>query len=85
MLRFFFEFAERVVQSYPEIYNGGGSEKGTSGYFEEWGWFSTIYSLAKGKPWKMEFVLKMPVGEMHYFLAHKISLSKLKARLRAKK
>ncbi len=85
MLGFFFEFAERITESYPEIYNGGGSEAGTSGYFEKWGWYSTIDALAKGKIWKYDYVFNLNIHEMHVFLAHKIDKDKLKARLRAKK
>ena len=71
---------------YPEVYGSGTSEgRKASEYFEQWGWYSTIYELAKGKPWKMEYITNMKVHEMHTFLAHKIDLQKLKADLRKKK
>ena len=80
------QFIEGIKDTYPEVYGSGTSEgRKASEYFEQWGWYSTIYELAKGKPWKMDYVTNMGVHEMHTFLAHKIDLQKLKADLRKKK
>ena len=83
---FFFEFIERITKAYPEVYNGGTSE-GTqaSDFFGKWGWYDTLNTLAKGKPWKYKFIEEWNVHEMHVFLAHKIDKQKLKAQLRNKK
>lgn len=86
MLGFFLQFIERIRDTYPEIYESGtGEGQKATEYFEQWGWYSSIYELAKGKAWKMDYITNMNIHEMHTFLAHKISLGKLKAELRKKK
>ena len=78
------QFSERVTKEYPEVY-GGGTKEGAkaSGYFEKWGWYSTIKRVAKGKPWRMDFVVNMNVHEFHVWLAEDIDKQNLKADLRA--
>ena len=67
------------------MYEGGTSEgRNASDYFSKWGWYSTLYELAGGKPWKFDWVLKWNVHEMHVFMAHKKELKRLKAKLRKK-
>ena len=77
---FFFEFSQRVVELYPEIYEGGTSEGSTaSNYFRKWGWYATIDELAKGNILNYKKIVKLNVHEIHLFLAHKIDKMKMKA------
>jgi len=46
------------------------------------GWYATIDDLAKGKPWKYDYILNMNVHEMHTFLAHKLDKQRMKAEVR---
>jgi hypothetical protein len=79
-------FVERIREEYTEVYGGGTSEgQQASDYFAKWEWYSTIYALAKGNILKFDKVLKLNVHEVHVFLAHKMDLQKLKAKLRQKK
>ena len=81
-ISFFLEFIERIEQLYPEIYSGGTGESEATGYFETWGWYATINELAKGKPWKFDYIGNMKVHELHLFISHRFSLRKLKEKLR---
>lgn len=76
------EFINEMQELYPEIYSGGGSsEEMASSFFEKWGWYATIFDLAKGNILKIDKVLDKNIHEFHLFLAHKIDKQKLKERL----
>ncbi len=80
---FFFEFSQRIVKSYPEIYSSTTSE-GTSAsdYFDKWKWYATLNELAHGNILNFEKILNLNVHEIHTFLAHKIDRAKLEEELR---
>lgn len=71
-----------MSELYPEIYSKGSSESNTDEYFRKWGWLPTVHRLAKGKPWRYDFVMELPVHEFHVYMAHEMDLQKMKARLR---
>ena len=80
------QFSEGIKGKYPEIYGSGTSEgDGALSYFEKWGWYATIESLAKGNILKMDKILDKPHGETLVFLAHRIDKQKLEAQLRKRK
>ena len=79
------EFAEGIIDLYPEVYGGGTSEGNAAiEYFEKWGWLATIDEMAHGKVWKYEYIEEMNVHELHIALAHKNDKKRLEAKLRKK-
>ena len=86
MVRWFFlQFSKRIEDEYPEIYKRGSSEGSQAGaYFEKWGWYATIVSLANDDILKMKKILKKSIHEVHLFLAHRIDRQIVESNLRKK-
>lgn len=77
------EFKQRVVTNYPEIFStgdeGGTDFSATSNFGRKWGWYQSIYGLAKGDVTKFDTVTKLNVHKSLMYLAfekEKIELEK---------
>jgi hypothetical protein len=82
LLRFFFDFIERLRKSYSSIYGGGTSEGAVAlKYFNKWGFYASIYDLADGKHFEIQRLLKENVHKIHVTLSIRNDTNKLKAEL----
>ena len=63
---FFLRFRERVAKGYPSLFRTTTDEQGLSDFSEtaqftaRWGWYQSLYSLAKGDVTKFDEVTKLP-------------------------
>ncbi len=71
MLWFFLSFRDSVIESYPEIYGSDTDERGELGaaqtFGKKWGWYQSIYGLAKGDILKFDRVTEL---ELHKCLTY---------------
>jgi hypothetical protein len=77
------EFKQRVVTNYPEIFiegDGGESDySATSSFGRKWGWYQSVYGLAKGDVTKFDNITKLNMHKSFMYLAfekEKIELEK---------
>ena len=82
-LVFFLDFKKRTVEKYPEIFIEGDDRESdyttTSNFGRKWGWYQSIYGLAKGDITQFEHVTKLNVHQSFMYLAfekEKIELEK---------
>tara|TARA_R100001230_G_C5517550_1_gene55900 strand:- start:188 stop:451 length:264 start_codon:yes stop_codon:yes gene_type:complete len=66
-------FRETVVDSYTEIYTKESNEAGFANardsFGKKWGWYQSIYALAKGNVLEIENVTKLPLFECLNYLS----------------
>lgn len=67
------DFKQRVAENYPELF-GTGSGQGddytaASTFGKKWGWYQSIYGIAKGDVTKFENITKLNVHECLVYLA----------------
>ncbi len=75
-------FIKKVQGMYPEIYDGGTSEgQDAVNYFSKWGWYATIKTLARDKPWKIDKITNLNIHQIHNFLAADIDEKRFKHKL----
>ena len=90
---FFIQFINGLVERYPEIYDGGGSESQHQANFaKKWGSYATIIELAAGDITRINIITAEPLEKCLMYLAyrsdknlveqliHKESLAKLDRR-----
>ena len=67
---FFLSFRDRLQTRYDELF-GGTSEIGglRQGFGHKWGWYQSIYSLAKGDIRRFKSITKLNVNECLTMLA----------------
>ena len=75
---FFFEFSQRISELYPEVFQSGTTESESSNYFQKWGWYATIDSMAKGKIWHYDKVTNTNVHKFLLYLCHKRDKQRVK-------
>ena len=66
VLWIFLQFRERIIENYPSLFTGGGSEGPTSAeasFGSKWGWYQSIYALAGGDVLKFGEVTKTNLGK----------------------
>ena len=57
--RVFLQFRERIIESYPELFDGSGDHgSATSNFGTKWGWYSSLYRLASGDISKFDVTAK---------------------------
>ena len=81
---FFLQFRERITNFYPELFGEqqGGSEYSEQGQFgQKWGWYSSVYALAKGDVREFESILRMRLHECLLFLCFEKEKNELEAKL----
>ncbi len=78
------EFKQRVITNYAEIFESGGVENEygeTAGFGREWGWYQSIYGLAKGDVRQFEHITKLNFHECLMYLAFEKEKNQLEAKL----
>ena len=80
---FFLEFKQRVNTNYPELFGGIDGERNDYGaetnFGSKWGWYQSVYGIAKGDVTKFENITELNVHECLMYLAFekdKIELEK---------
>tara|TARA_S200002703_G_scaffold155773_1_gene160303 strand:- start:327 stop:581 length:255 start_codon:yes stop_codon:yes gene_type:complete len=67
------EFKQRITTNYPELFeqrDGGEPDYGATATFgAKWGWYQSIYGIAKGDITKFDEVTKLNVHKSLMFLA----------------
>ena len=58
-------FRERTIEGYPELFGGGVEQEGEytsqANFGRKWGWYQSIYALAKGDVSKFDEVTSLNV------------------------
>tara|TARA_R110000787_G_scaffold29293_1_gene79423 strand:+ start:165 stop:428 length:264 start_codon:yes stop_codon:yes gene_type:complete len=86
MLRFFFDFIERLRKSYPSVYGGGTSEGGDAlNYFNKWGFYASLYELGEGKHFEIKRLGGENIHELHVTLSIRNDTNNLKHKIQTKK
>ena len=68
---FFLSFRQGVINKYSDLFGGesAGSEYSEQAQFgQRWGWYSSIYALAKGDIRRFNEVTKLPIYQSLTFL-----------------
>ena len=77
---FFSQFVNRLVQFYPEIYDGGGAESQFQiNFAKKWKSYSSIYELAKGDITKFDEVIDLPLEKCLLYLCYAADKNSLEA------
>jgi hypothetical protein len=70
---FFLQFKQRVVKSYPELFEEGVREQSNLGaigsFGKKWGWYQSIFALAGGNIERFENITKLKAFECLTMLA----------------
>ena len=75
---FFCEFVNRLIEFYPEIYDGDGSSSQYQVNFgKKWKAYTSIYELAMGDITKYGEVIGYPLEQCLLYLAYKSDKSNL--------
>ena len=81
---FFLQFRERINSFYPELFGeqSGGSEYSATAQFGfKWGWYNSIYALAKGDAFKIDLATKLPLHESLIFLCFEKEKNELEIKM----
>ena len=83
---FFLRFRERVVDSYPELYGTGDEEATTDltaqgSFSSKWGWYQSIYALAKGDVLKFDEVTSQGLYKCLNYLVFEKEKNQLEAQM----
>ena len=85
MYVFFLEFKRRVTENYPELFESGNTEAANYGaatnFGKKWGWYQSIYGLAKGDVRRFEDITKLNFHECLMYLAFEKEKNELEAKL----
>ncbi len=79
---FFLSFRDGLVESYAELFGAGGeSDYSSSAVFgKKWGWYQSIFSLAKGDITRLEDITKLNVHTCLYALSYMKDQAELEAK-----
>ncbi len=71
---FFLSFREQITSSYDGLFTGGTEERGSdsssqANFGRKWGWYQSVYGIAKGDVTKFNNVTKLNVHECLMYLA----------------
>ena len=82
---FFLRFRDGVIESFPQLF-GEGNEEGqdltAQGSFgEKWGWYQSIYGLAKGDITKFDEVTAEPLYKCLMYLVFEKEKNQLEAKM----
>jgi len=88
LLSFFLSFRDGIVDSYPELYteSAENSEEGYNvssggGFGEKWGWYQSIYALAKGDVRRFDEVTELELHKCLTFLMFEKEKNELEAEM----
>lgn len=85
LLGFFLRFRDRVIDSFPSLF-GDGNEEGQDlsaqgGFGRKWGWYQSIYGLAKGDITKFDEVTEEPVFKCLTYLTFEKEKNELESKM----
>ena len=68
---FFVEFRDRIINSYDELFgqSGNGTLDAVSQFSKKWGWYQSIFGLAKGDIRRFEDITKLSMHECFMMLS----------------
>lgn len=82
---FFLQFKQGVIENYPELFEQGsteGTDYGAATNFgKKWGWFQSIYGIAKGDVTKFDNITKLNFHQCLIYLAFEKEKNQLEANL----
>jgi len=84
---FFVEFRTGLIEKYDELFGGGGDKNldSFSQFSKKWGWYQSIYGLAKGDIRRFEDITKLGVHECFMMLSFMKDKTELEAKQIKKK
>ena len=68
---FFLSFRERIIEEYPDLFGGESASEGfdeQAQFGARWGWYSSIYALAKGDIGRFDEVSQLPLRKCLTYL-----------------
>ena len=79
---FFVEFRTRLIESYDELFGGGGngSLDSVSQFSKKWGWYQSIYTLAHGDVRRFEDITELDVHTCFMMLTFEKEKNELEAK-----
>ena len=79
---FFVEFRSRIVNNYDELFGQSGERSldRTSVFNKKWGWYQSIYALAKGDIRRFENITKLKMHECFMMLSFMKDKNELEAK-----
>ena len=68
---FFVQFRNGIIDSYAELFGGGGSEQldAATNFSKKWGWYQSIFGLAQGDITRFENITKLGMHECFMMLS----------------
>ena len=83
---FFLRFRDRVIDSFPDLFGEGSGEEqeqltASGGFGKKWGWYQSIYGLAKGDITKFDEVTKEPIFKCLTYLTFEKDKNDLENRM----
>lgn len=79
---FFVKFTKRLVEFYPELFEGDGStSEHQANFSKKWSAYATIFELANGELLKFDEVVKEPLEKCLLFLAYRADKIQLESLL----
>ena len=79
------EFKQRVNDNYPELFETGSGQQtdysAGAGFGKKWGFYQSVYGIAKGDVTKFDIVTKLNVHECLLFLAFEKEKNQIEAKL----
>ena len=79
------EFKKRIVGQYPDLFAEGNKEQvdlsPTGNFGTKWGWYQSIYGLAKGDVTKFDKVTELNVHQCLLYLAFEKDKLELETKL----
>jgi hypothetical protein len=77
-------FRERIIEQYDELFGEqqGGTDYTESAQFSQrWGWYQSIYALAKGDVTRFDAVTRLPLHQCLTYLTFEKQKNNLEAKL----
>ena len=76
------EFRTGLIEKYDELFGSGGDKNldAVSQFTKKWGWYQSIYGLAKGDIRRFEDITKLGVHECFMMLSFMKDKSELEAK-----
>jgi hypothetical protein len=79
---FFVEFRSGLIEKYDELFGQGGERSldAVSQFSRKWGWYQSIYGLAKGDITRFEDITKLKMHECFMMLSFMKDKNELEAK-----
>ena len=81
------EFRTRLIESYDELFGGGGNGglDSVSQFSTKWGWYQSLYGLAQGDITRIENITKLKMHECFMMLSFMKDKNEIEAKQIKKK